>query len=173
VRLELGDDWSASRCLRSGSRREPQEAADEASVGLAPGAAAALTQRGPAVVLAGRGFGGGERADELAWALAQAFVVAVIAGGFAPGAVTALAHAGVLALDRGLETWRRLQLGDEIELPGLPHAIEHGRRVVLRNLTRGVSLAVSHPWNAREVRVWRAGGILAMAGATGASVAGD
>jgi hypothetical protein len=45
-------------------------------------------------------------------------------------------------------------------VPGLPETLEAGRPLVVRNLTRGLQLAVHHPFDAYEVDVWRAGGIL-------------
>src|SRR5207342_2127063 len=73
------------------------------------------------------------------------------------GAARALAHAGVLALlGTGPVARPRLRVGDELEVPGLPETLEAGRPLVIRNLTRGLQLAVHHPFDAYEVDVWRA-----------------
>lgn len=173
IRLDLTDGFEAGRLLPRGARRGGEDdGGDPIESFLAPEFAAAVAPRGPACVVAGRGFGGGERADEAAWALARSRIVAVAALSYGPGAAVALAHAGVLALLRTAGTASRLRLGDELEFSGLPHRLEPGRRVGLRNLTRGVSIALAHAWAAREVEVWRAGGILARAEAVLAAAGG-
>jgi hypothetical protein len=59
------------------------------------------------------------------------------------------------------QDYRSLRQGDELEIPGLPDALEVGRPLVVRNLTRGVQFAVSHGLDARELEIVKAGGLLA------------
>jgi aconitate hydratase len=165
VRLAIGDAWQAARLLPRGARRAPEAVADPGAH-AAPEIATAFAGRGPGALLAGREYGGGERAEESAWALARTGVVVVAALGYAAGAAAALARAGVLALVRPAGAASRLAAGDEMEFPALPQSLEPGRRVLARNLTRGVTLAFDHPWDGDEVAMWRAGGVLALAART-------
>ena len=167
VWVDAGDDASADRILSSGARRS-----NEGPSGVAPGEAlfrglerafepdAGGERR--LVVVAGRRFGGGSRADEAAWALSRAGVGAIVVESFGEGARRALVLAGVLGLELSDARARgQLRPGDEIEMPNLPEAAEPARPLVVRNLTRGQQHVVHHGLDAWEIAVWRAGGILA------------
>jgi aconitate hydratase len=167
VWVDAGDDANAERILSRGARK-PDEGSAEGGGGdgLLRGMERAFDPDPGGdvrmLVVAGRRFGGGSAADEAAWALFRLGVGAVVAESFGEGAERALAHAGVLAL-RFMEARTRAQLspGDEIEIPNLPEIIEPGRPLVVRNLTRGLQHVVRHGLDARDIAVWRAGGILA------------
>jgi hypothetical protein len=55
--------------------------------------------------------------------------------------------------------------GDELELPTLPHGLDPGRPLVVRNLTRGTQLDVRHELDARAIAIIRSGGLLRYAAA--------
>jgi len=50
--------------------------------------------------------------------------------------------------------------GDELELPTLPHGLEAGRPLVVRNLTHGTQLDVRHDLDARAIAIAKSGGLL-------------
>jgi hypothetical protein len=88
----------------------------------------------------------------------------VIARSFAVECELALGHAGVLALTVGRRPLHEIaRAGEELEIPGLPEAVEPGHPVGVRNLTRGVQDTLHHGLDANAVSVWRAGGLLARA----------
>jgi aconitate hydratase len=156
-----GDGVDSGRILPHGPRARPGPTHIQLFRGMDTGFAERARPDGSGLVLAGREFGGGDTADEAAWELARGGVCAVMAESYGRGAARALAHAGVLALlGTGPVSRPRLRVGDELEVPGLPETLEAGRPLVVRNLTRGLQLAVHHPFDAYEVDVWRAGGIL-------------
>jgi len=72
-----------------------------------------------------------------------------------------LVHAGILPswIANEGDEWTLVQ-GDEIEMPGLPEALEPGVPIVVRNLTRGTQITVSHALGERDVQQVLAGGIL-------------
>ena len=51
-------------------------------------------------------------------------------------------------------------MGDELELPDLPDALEPRKPVVVRDLTRGTQVLLKHDLTAREIERVRAGGLL-------------
>src|SRR5207249_979658 len=113
------------------------------------------------VVVAGREFGGGELADEAAWALRRAGVAAVLARTFAPECARGLAYAGVLALTTHRPLAGIALAGEELEFPSLPEAVEPGHPIGVRNLTRGLQQTLAHGLDGTAVAIWRAGGLLA------------
>ncbi len=159
----VGDDFGAGHVLPRGARavRLHRDGVADGLLAARP-ASADGEAMGRGVVVAGRNFGRGERADEAAWALYRAGVRAVLARSFAPEAVTALAYAGILPLAssrRGVGELARL--GEEIEIPGVPEGVEPGHAVGVRNLTRGAQDALTHGLDEALVAIWRAGGRLA------------
>ena len=167
VWVVVGDDWPAERIV-SRSARARHALLDDPVAGLFPGhdrqwtALVGHDSRG--VIAAGREFGGGEGADEAAWALRRAGVATVIARSFAPGFARSLVHAGVLALQAGRRPLHEIAgAGEELEIPSLPEAVEPGHPVSVRNLTRGVQDTLYHGLDADAVAIWRAGGLLARA----------
>jgi aconitate hydratase len=90
----------------------------------------------------------------------------VIARSWDPGFRRRLLAAGVLPL-----TFARaadldaFAAGDELELPTLPHGLEPGRPLVVRNLTHGTQLDVRHDLDARSIAIAKSGGLLRYAAA--------
>ena len=167
VWVVVGDDWPAERIV-SRSARARRALREDPVAGLFPGQDRQWTELvGPesrGVVVAGRHFGGGDVADEAAWALRRAGVAAVIARSIAPECERALVHAGVLALEAGRRPLHEIAgAGEELEIPSLPEAVEPGHPVGVRNLTRGVQDTLHHGLDAEAVATWRAGGLLARA----------
>jgi aconitate hydratase len=58
---------------------------------------------------------------------------------------------------------RAITAGDELEIPSLPGALESGKALNVRNLTRGTQLALGHGLDPRRIQIVRAGGLLALA----------
>ena len=164
VWLVVGDDCPAERIV-SRSARGQRALLEDPVAGLFPGLDRQWTaQTGPdarGAIIAGRHFGGGEFADEAAWALRRAGVAMVLARSFAPECAQAFGHAGILALEAGRRPLPEIAAaGEELEVPSLPEAVEPGHPVGVRNLTRGVQDTLHHGLDAAAVAVWRAGGLL-------------
>jgi aconitate hydratase len=120
-------------------------------------AGAARRHRGGFVV-AGEGFGAGEPAELAALTLGAAGVRAVLARSFAAGFEARLVRAGVLPLVLERDPHGAiLREGDELELPGLPGALEPGKPLTVRNLTRGSQCTVAHRLELRAIERLRAG----------------
>jgi aconitate hydratase len=167
VWLEVDDDCPAERVLPRGDRGRRDSGARDPSV-LFPSIArddAWFASASRLVLMAGRSFGRGGEFDEAAWALARSGVRAVLARSLDPSAVRSLAYAGVLPLESERRSARDLAtVGDEIEIPSLPEAVEPGLPVSVRNLTRGVQDTLRHGLDGRLVSIWRSGGLLAPRG---------
>ncbi len=164
VWLVVGDDWPAERIV-SRSARGQRALLEDPVAGLFPGLDRQwIAQTGPdarGAIIAGRHFGGGEFANEAAWALRRAGVAVVLAKSFAPECAQAFGHAGILALEAGRRPLPEFAAaGEELEVPSLPEAVEPGHPVGVRNLTRGVQDTLHHGLDAAAVAVWRAGGLL-------------
>jgi aconitate hydratase len=167
VWLAIGDDWPAERIV-SRSARARRALLDDPVAGLFPGVDRAWTRQVAAeargAIVAGRNFGGGDVADEAAWALRRAGVAVVLARSFAVEAARALTHAGILALEPGRRPLHEIAApGDELEIPSLPEAVEPGHPVGVRNLTSGIQDTLHHGLDSGLVAVWRAGGLLSLA----------
>jgi aconitate hydratase len=121
---------------------------------------------GGGFVLAGKGLGRGPQREQAGLVLVALGVRAVIARSWDPGFRRRLLAAGVLPL-----TFARaadldaFAAGDELELPTLPHGLEPGRPLVVRNLTHGTQLDVRHDLDARSIAIAKSGGLLRYAAA--------
>jgi aconitase A len=169
VWLDAGDDCVSERVV-SRSARARRALLDDPIAGLFPGHHREWTRLAGGgvhgVIVAGRSFGGGDVADEAAWALRRAGVAAVLVRSFAPEARHSLVNAGVLPLEAGVRPLQEIASpGDELEFPSLSEGVEPGHPVGVRNLTRGLQDTLVHRLGPDEVAVWRAGGLLARAGA--------
>jgi aconitase A len=117
-------------------------------------------------VLAGEGVGGGPPREQAALVLVALGVRAVIARSFDPGFRSRLLQAGVLPLKFARPSdLDGFAAGDELELPTLPHGLEPGRPLVVRNLTHGTQLDVRHDLDAHAIAVAKRGGLLRYAAA--------
>jgi aconitate hydratase len=136
--------------------------AHHAFAGLDPAFAERALAHGGGFVVAGRGYGLGNGRAEPALVLAALGVRAVAARSFARAHRDALVRHGVLPLLLASDQeYEGIREGDELEIPGLPEVLETGRPLVVRNLTRGLQLAMSHDLEVREIEVVRAGSSLA------------
>jgi aconitate hydratase len=169
VLLECGDRVGADRILPLGARQEKrlQDLVALSEFAFAPldaEFAGHARRQGGGFVTAGRDFGTGEPGELAAVVLAALGVRAVIARSYAPGFVRRLTHAGVLAAEfRHERDEREIGRGDELEIPGLPGALEPGKPLTVRNLTRGSQYTVAHRLDVRGIDWLRAGGLLAAA----------
>lgn len=141
--------------------------ADHAFSGLDPGFAARARAAGGGFVVAGGTFGDGIARDQALLILAELRVAAVLARAWAPGVARRLADLGILALEVAHPAeLASLEAGDELEIPGLPEALEPGKPLVVRDLTRGHQVAAGHALDARAIAVVTAGGCVPHAVAT-------
>ncbi|HET7224201.1 MAG TPA: hypothetical protein VFK69_00700, partial [Candidatus Eisenbacteria bacterium] len=117
--------------------------------------------------------GGLARAPHVAPALVALGVRAVLAESFAPGAAHELVEAGIVPLALATAAAaRECAAGDEIEIADLPDALEPGRSIGARNLTRGRALPLKSALTPAERALLRAGGRVAQAAAKVAGSAG-
>jgi aconitate hydratase len=166
VLIRCGDGVTTEQVLPWGARIEPL-AGDigalrvHAFATLDPGFAGRAVACGGGLVLAGDSLGHGEPREQAALVLASLGVRAVIARSWAPAFHRRLLDAGVLPLSFGRPVdLDAFAAGEEIELPTLPHGLEPGRPVAVRNLTRGTQLDVRHDLDGRAVAIARGGGLL-------------
>ena len=167
VLIRLGDHISIQDLLPWGPRVRPLvgdlSALAEHTLGEKdPEFAARARARSGGMVVAGDQLGCGPVWDTAALAPLALGVRAVLARSIAPDYAQSLALAGVLPLEfsRARDA-ASIDVGDEIEIPGLPEALVSGRPLTVRNLTRATSCTVRHSLGDREVAHLRAGGLLA------------
>jgi aconitate hydratase len=162
----LGDDVGADAILPWGARVRPllgdiPRLAEFVLGGIDAGFPERAIRHGGGWIVAGARFGRGIARDPAALAPLALGVRVVIAVSIAPDYRRHLVHAGILPLrfvvagDHG-----GLGEGDELEIPGLPDALEPGVPLVVRNLTRGTRFTVRHDLNARQLDTVVAGGLL-------------
>ncbi|HEY2956210.1 MAG TPA: aconitase family protein [Candidatus Eisenbacteria bacterium] len=167
--LAGGDGTSIDDVLPWGARIAPFAGDIEALrvhafEALDPGFARRALAHGGGFVLAGEGLGRGGSREQAALALVALGVRAAIARSWDPVFRRQLRDAGALALSFGRAAdLEGFAAGDELELPTLPHGLEPGRPLVLRNLTRGTQFDVRHDLDARGIAIARAGGLLRFA----------
>ena len=166
VLLRCGDGVTTEHVLPWGARIAPL-ASDIAALRahafetLDPEFARRALASGGGFVLAGQGLGGGPQREQAGLVLVALGVRAVIARSWDPGFRRRLLAAGSLPL-----TFARaadldaFAAGDELELPTLPHGLEAGRPLVVRNLTHGTQLDVRHDLDARSIAIAKSGGLL-------------
>jgi len=164
----MGDHVGADRILPWGARVRPvaadlEKLATHLFAGVDPGFAVRARAEGRGFVVAGRELGLGPRREEIGLSAVVLGVRGMLALSFAPEFRVLLRHHGLLALRFAAESDRSaLGLGDELEIPDLPDGLEEGKPLVVRNLTRGLQLAVHHDLDESEVDEVREGGLLAM-----------
>ena len=164
------DRLPVAAVLAWGARRFPEEGdvgalARHLFTDVEPAFPERAAAHGGGFVVAGEDFGGGEgEGERAALALAVAGVRATFARSYAPDWRARLVRAGVLPLrlDAAAD-FAALVPGDELELPGLPHALEEGRSLAVRNLTRGTQLLAHHDLDEHDLAIVGAGGLLAAA----------
>jgi aconitate hydratase len=166
VLLRCGDNVTTDQVLPWGARIAPR-AGDigalraHAFETLDPDFARRALASGGGFVLAGEGLGQGPAREQAGLALVALGVRAVIARSWDPGFRRRLLAAGALPL-----TFARaadldaFAAGDELELPTLPHGLEPGRPLVVRNLTNGTQLDVRHDLDGRAIAIAKSGGLL-------------
>jgi len=172
VLLRLGDEVDTDQVLPWGARVTPligdlAALAEHAFAGLDPEFAARARQQHGGFVVAGARFGIGEPRLFAALALLELGVRATLAISYAPAFHAQLVEAGILPLlFTGEADARGVAPGDELEIPGLGDALEVGRAITARNLTRGVQYTLRHELGALECAIARAGGRLPYAART-------
>ncbi len=162
VLVALGDGVEAGALLAPGARLEGTRGrlramAGALLAGIEPGFAERARRCGGGWVVAGTDFLRSEPAAAAAVCMAELGLWGILARSYAPGAVRALVHAGVIPFTIGAEVPAR---GDELEVAGLPEVLVPGHPVTARDLTRGVHLRLAHDLSAREIAIVRAGGIV-------------
>ena len=173
VLIEAGDHVGIDAVLPWGARVRPHRHDVDALVrfafaGIDPGFAA-RARTGTAAdwaarggfVVAGAGFGAGDRRPQAALVAVRLGVRGVLAFSYGEAWRAELVASGILPLAfAGAEDRAGIAAGDELEIPDLPEGLEPGKPLVVRNLTRGAQLALRHDLDAREIEIVRAGGVL-------------
>lgn len=163
----LGDDVGAEGVLPWGARVRPllgdaQRLAAFVFDGIVDAFPERARRHGGGWIVAGARFGHGVSREPAAHAPLALGVRGVIAVSLAADYRRHLLHAGILPLRFVVASDHAdVQAGDELEIPGLPEALEEGVPLVVRNLTRGTRFTVRHDLNARQIDTAVAGGLLA------------
>ncbi len=171
VLIALGDDVTCDHILPNGARIDELRSdlpalARHLFSPVEPGFAERAALVGGGFVVAGRAYGLGSGRVDAALAMVQLGIRAVLARSFARAHRQTLVGQAVLPLVLVNDRDRQANhAGDELEIPGLPEALEVARPLVVRNLTRGFQFAASHGLNDRELEIVKAGGLLARVGA--------
>jgi len=167
VLLKLGDEVGADRFLPRGARLRPlglrvDALADFAFAGVDRGFRSRADAHGGGWIVAGRGFGGGPRREQVGLVAVRLGLRAILALGFDPRFRRMMLQHGILTL-RFLADgdYADVNSGDELEISDLPEGLEAGKPLVVRNLTRGAQYALHHDLDTAGMEVLRAGGLLA------------
>lgn len=171
VLLRCGDGTTTEQVLPWGARLAPLAGdigalREHGFAALDPDFARRALACGGGFVIAGEGLARGPRSEQAALVLVALGVRAAIARSWDPGFRRRLLEAGALPLTfarpRDVDSFAA---GDELELPTLPHGLDPGRPLVVRNLTRGTQLDVRHDLDARAIAIAKSGGLLRYAAA--------
>lgn len=161
VLLKLGDDISTDDILPAGAEALPLRSNIPAISRFAfaridPSFAQQAKGEG-GIIIAGANYGQGSSREHAALVPRWLGVGAVVAKGFARIHRTNLINFGVLPLTFLDPTdYERVQKGDEISL----EVGDLERAIVLRDLTRGLSIPLRHDLSPREREILRAGGVM-------------
>jgi aconitate hydratase len=167
VLLKLGDHVGVDRILPWGARVRPvasdiERLAEHLFAVVDPGFGARARAENQGWIVAGREIGYGPRREEIGLAAVMLGVRGILARSFDPEFRRLLCQHGLLALRFGADLDAdTIGLGDELEIPDLPEGLEQGKPLVVRNLTRGLQVAVHHDLEEAEVMAVRRGGLLA------------
>jgi len=167
VLARLPDRVSTERVLPDGPRvwrhrGDPAALAEHLFTGFDPAFPARARALGGGFVVAGAEYGLGPRRPLAALAMVALGIRAVIATSFAADHRDELVLHGLLPLRPGADMDPGAAVvGDELEIPGLPEALEWNKPIVVRNLTRGTQVTLNHDLTARQIDCVCAGGLLA------------
>jgi aconitate hydratase len=121
-------------------------------------------------VVGGTNYGQGSSREHAAIAPRFLGLRAVIATSFARIHWQNLVNFGVVPLTFvDASYYARIEQGDELEIDGLRKGLAPGRGLVVRNLTRKVSIEVAHALSARQVQMVLDGGLINHVRAKGAA----
>jgi aconitate hydratase len=170
VLLVVGDDVSTDEILPAGARVLPfrsniDRIADFAfePIDRTYAARAKAARATGHVIVGGDNYGQGSSREHAALAPRFLGLRAVIAIRFARIHRENLVNFGVLPLvfeDRGDHA--RIQQGDELAIDGLRAALNEGRALVVRDVTRALDVRVRHDLSPRELEMVLAGGLIAV-----------
>ena len=169
VLLKLGSRAGVDRILPWGARVRPlgleiDALKDYAFAAVDRGFAARAAAHDGGWVVAGRDLGAGARRDQIGLVAVRLGLRGILAIDFVPEFRAMLLQHGVLALRfLSASDYEDVQVGDELEIPDLPEALEAGKALAVRNLTRGAQYALHHDLSGGEIDEVRAGGRLAVA----------
>jgi aconitate hydratase len=126
-----------------------------------PARAEAAKADGGGVIVGGANYGQGSSREHAALAPLYLGVKAVVAKSFARIHAGNLINSGILpATFQNPSDYDGIDAGDILELPNIREAVTEGKPVVLRNVTKGISIALNTDWSARQRRMLAAGGLL-------------
>ncbi len=118
------------------------------------------------IVVAGDSYGQGSSREHAAICPMYLGVKAVIAKSFERIHVANLINFGIVPLtfaDPG--DYARIEQGDRVEIPGIRVVVEDGEHVVLKNLSRGMTIPLRCELSSRQREILLAGGVLGGEGA--------
>jgi len=116
---------------------------------------------GGGFIVAGVNYGQGSSREHAALAPAYLGVKAVLAQSFARIHRANLVNFGILPLlFVNPSDYGEIAQGDELEIPDVREAIHRGDHIVVRNLTRGTEIMVTHNLSPRQREIVLAGGLL-------------
>jgi aconitate hydratase len=166
VLLKVGDNISTDHILPAGARVLPLRSnipaiSEFVFERVDPTFSQRAKEAGRSIVVGGSNYGQGSSREHAALAPMYLGLKAVIARSFARIHWNNLINFGIVPLTFAHEAdYDRVEQGDELELVGLREALENGRPVTVRNLSKGSDFLTEHNLTPRQAEILLAGGLL-------------
>jgi len=171
VLIKVGDDVTTDAILPAGARILPLRSnipaiAEFTFCGLDPSFAARAKEKGGGIIVAKANYGQGSSREHAALAPRFLGVVAVVAVSFARIHLANLINFGVVPLlFASPEDYARIDQGDQVRIQWNDLACES----LLHDETKGQAIPLAHRLHPREIAILRAGGVLNLVKAEGAT----
>jgi len=166
VLLVVGDNITTDHIMPAGAKILPLRSnipaiSEYTFTRVDPEFPARAKRWGGGFIVAGVNYGQGSSREHAALAPAYLGVKAVLAQSFARIHRANLVNFGILPLlFVNPSDYGEIAQGDELEIPDVREAIHRGDHIVVRNLTRGTEIMVTHNLSPRQREIVLAGGLL-------------
>ncbi len=166
VLLKTGDNISTDDIIPAGAKLGPLRSNVPASAEyvferIDSSFPTRARETGAGIVVGGWNYGQGSSREHAALLPAYLGVEAVLAKSFARIHQSNLINVCILPLTFADEAdYDRIEQGDLLELVGARDRVAAGSDLVIVNVTKGIEIPVRHALTPREVKVYRAGGLL-------------
>jgi aconitate hydratase len=164
--IKVGDNITTDEILPSGSkvmslRSNVPAISEYVFTAVDPGFVQRAKEWRGGFVVGGVNYGQGSSRDHAAMAPLYLGVKAVFAKSYARIHYINLINLGIMPLTfANASDYDTLEQGDELEMTGIRAALQTGKNLAVKNLTRGTTFQLTYDFSSRQLEIMLAGGLL-------------